>query len=58
MVADGKINGKFLKYEKSEQSLVYVSENDRNFMDALKDAPIDKIFDDRFKIELRRLKLP
>jgi hypothetical protein len=58
MVADGMINGKLLKYENSEQSLVYVAENDRSFIDALKDAPIDKIFDDRFKIELRRLKLP
>ena len=58
MIADGKINGKLLKYEKSEESFVYVAENDGNFLGVLTDAPIDKIFDDRFKIELRRLKLP
>jgi hypothetical protein len=57
MVAEGKIDGKLVKYENSEESFVYVAENDGNFLGVLKDAPIDKIFDDRFKIELRRVKL-
>ena len=58
MVADGKINGKLLKYENSEKSFVYVTENDKNFLDVLRDAPISKVFDDRLKIELSRLQLP
>ncbi len=58
MVDDGKINGKLLKYENSEKSFVYVAENDNDFLAVLKDVPIEKIFDDRFKIELRRLQMP
>lgn len=58
MVSSGKINGKVIKYEDSKESFVYVAEIDGNFLGVLKDAPIDKIFDDRFKIDLRRVKLP
>lgn len=58
MVADGKIKGKLLSYENSKKSFVNVTENDMNFLGVLKDAPIDEIFDERFKIELKRLKLP
>lgn len=58
MVVDGKISGKLLKYENSEKSFVYVAENGEDFLAVLKDAPIEKIFDDRFKIELRRVKMP
>lgn len=58
MVSDGKINGKLIKYENSEDSFVYVAENDKNFLAVLKDAPVERIFDDRFKIELRRMQIP
>ena len=58
MVSDGKISGKLIKYENSENSFVYVAENDKDFLAVLKDAPVEKIFDDRFKIELRRIQIP
>lgn len=58
MVADGKINGKLLKHESSEKSFVYVAENDEDFVAVLRDAPVEKVFDDRFKIELSRLQMP
>ena len=58
MVADGKINGKLLKYGSLEDSFVYLAENDKDFLAVLKDAPIEKIFDDRFKIDLTRLQMP
>jgi hypothetical protein len=58
MVADGKITGRLLKYENSDESFVYVDDVDKDFLAVLKEAPIDKIFDDRFKIELRRVQLP
>jgi hypothetical protein len=58
MIADGKINGKLLKYGSLEDSFVYLAENDKDFLAVLKDAPIEKIFDDRFKIDLTRLQMP
>ena len=58
MVSDGKIKGKLIKYENSEDSFVYLAENDKDFLAVLKDAPVEKIFDDQFKIELTRLQMP
>ena len=58
MVTDGEIKGKLLKHENSDNSFVYVVENDKDFLAVLENAPIDELFDDRFKIELKRLQLP
>ncbi len=58
MVVDGKIRGQLIKYDNSEGEFVYVAESDKKFLEVLKEAHIDKLFDDRLKMELRRLDLP